>query len=197
MGRASGAVWFAIILPRQHALEMPETCSRAPTSGQRLSQTVAPGTYQDIYNPHTSSLRPMRWQAVFCPGSGDGNADGVAGAFAGSVAGVVAVPAAGMFVGAAEAAAEDAALSGCAGATDRMVSAGPTPESGYARGRRQVLTNALIIITIYDRFTKRPAAGIMMACLPYRQPANRANRQFLPTPIGLLPQEAYYEPNPA
>ena len=41
----------------------------------------------------------MRWQAVFCPGSGDGNDDGVAArASAGRAAGVVAVPAAGMFV---------------------------------------------------------------------------------------------------
>ena len=65
----------------------------------------------------------MRWQAAFCPGSGDGNDDGVAArASAGGAAGVVAVPATGMFVGAAGAAAAGrGALSGCAGATDRMV----------------------------------------------------------------------------
>ena len=64
----------------------------------------------------------MRWQVVFCPGSGDGNADGVAGAFAGGTAGGGPVPAAGLFVGAAGAAAAGhGALSGCAGAPDRMV----------------------------------------------------------------------------
>ena len=107
-----------------------------------------------------------RWQAVFRPGSGNGNNDGAAGAYAGGVvtggaAGVVAIPAAGLFVGeAGTAAVGQGALSGCAGAPAQMVRLAPHLKVGTREGvRRLTIARPRVTICLW----LPPAAGLASA----------------------------------
>ena len=119
--RSDGAVTVNLVLywgrGHREPWYLATIAARCQGGGGAVSQTDAAGAVLS------------RWQAVFRPGSGNGNHHGAAGAYAGGAVisllfaaaggavGVVAVPAAGVFVGeAGAAAAGHGMLSGYAGA---------------------------------------------------------------------------------